>query len=48
MAAYTDTQLRNIFQSPFSSDEWQNLLQNFFGATELRRIPEELDTQDIG
>ena len=48
MTAYTDTQLRNIFQSPFNSDEWQNLLQDFFGATELRRIPEELDTLDIG
>ena len=48
MATYTDTQLRNIFQSPFNPDEWQNILQNFFGATELRRIPEELDAQDIG
>ena len=48
MAAYTDIQLRNIFQLPFNPDEWQNLLQNFFGATELRRIPEELDAQDIG
>lgn len=48
MATYTDTPLRNLFQSPFNPDEWQNLLQNFFGATELRRTPEELDTPDIG
>lgn len=48
MTTYTDTQLRNIFQSPFNPDEWQNLLQDFFGATELRRIPEELDAVDIG
>ena len=48
MTTYTDTQLRNIFQSPFNPDEWQNLLQDFFDATELRRIPEELDAVDIG
>lgn len=48
MATYTDTQLRNIFQSPFNPDEWQNLLQNFFGATELRLTLEKLDAQDIG
>ena len=48
MTSYTDTQLRNLFQSPFSPTEWQNLLQDFFCATELRRTPEELDAQDIG
>ena len=48
MTTYTDTQLRNIFQSPFHPDEWQNLLQDFFGATELRHIPEELHAADIG
>ena len=48
MTAYTDTQLRNLFQSPFNPAEWQNLLQDFFCATELRRTPEELDAQDIG
>ena len=48
MTTYTDTQLRNLFQSPFNPDSWQKLLQNFFGATELRRTPEELDAQDIG
>ena len=47
MTTYTDTQLRNIFQSPFHPDEWQNLLQYFFGATELRHIPEELHAADI-
>lgn len=48
MTTYTDTQLRNLFQSPFNPDSWQKLLQNFFGATELRRTPEKLDAQDIG
>ena len=48
MTTYTDTQLRNIFQSPFHPDEWQNLWQDFFGATELRHIPEELHAADIG
>ena len=48
MTAYTDTQLRNLFHSPFNPAEWQNLLQDFFCATELRRTPEELDAQDIG
>ena len=48
MATYTDTQLKKLFQSSFNPDEWQNLLQNFFGATELRRTPEELDMPDIG
>ena len=48
MSTYTDTQLRNIFQSPFNPDEWQDFLQNFFGATELRHTPERLDTPDIG
>lgn len=48
MSTYTDTQLRNIFQSPFNSNEWQDLLQNFFGAAELRHTPEKLDTPDIG
>ena len=38
MTTYTDTQLRNLFQSPFNPDSWQKLLQNFFGATELRFI----------
>ncbi|MDN0022156.1 Eco57I restriction-modification methylase domain-containing protein [Leyella lascolaii] len=48
MSTYTDTQLRNIFQSPFNPNEWQDLLQNFFSATELRHTPERLDTPDIG
>ena len=48
MSTYTDTHLRNIFQSPFNPDEWQDFLQNFFGATELRHTPERLDTPDIG
>lgn len=48
MTTYTETQLRNLFQSPFNPTEWQNLLQDFFCATELRRTPEELDAQDIG
>ena len=48
MTAYNDTQLRNLFQSPFNPDEWQIILQNFFGVTELRRTPEKLDAQDIG
>ena len=49
MTTYTDTQLRNLFQSPFNPTEWQNLLQDFFCATELRRTPEELDmSDDIG
>lgn len=41
MSTYTDTQLRNIFQSPFNPNEWQDLLQNFFSATELRHTPEK-------
>ena len=48
MTTYADTQLRKMFQLPFNPDEWQNFLHDFFGATELRSTPEELDTPDIG
>ena len=35
--------LRQIFQQPFNSDEWQQMLHYYFQATELRAEPERID-----
>ncbi|MCH5312453.1 MAG: N-6 DNA methylase [Prevotella sp.] len=37
---YTKEKLRQIFQQPFSNAEWQQMLQHYFKATELRAEPE--------
>ncbi len=48
MTTYTDSRLKNIFQSPYDNDTWTDFLQHFFNADELRHTPEELDTTEIG
>ena len=40
---YTKDNLRQIFQQPFNQEEWQNMLQHYFHATELRVEPERID-----
>ena len=40
---YTKDNLRQIFQQPFNQEEWQNMLQHYFHATELRAEPERID-----
>ena len=40
---YTKDNLRQIFQQPFDSNEWQQMLQHFFHVTELRAEPERID-----
>ena len=44
MQTYTDEKLRNIFQSPFNAKDWNDLLQHFFHANELRQKPEEVES----
>lgn len=41
--SYTTEQLRTIFQTPFNSDSWTQILQNFFHAQTLKNIPERID-----
>ena len=43
---YTKDKLRQIFQQPFSNAEWQQMLQHYFMATELRAEPERIDGTD--
>ena len=44
---YTKDTLRQIFQQPFSMNEWQQMLQHYFRASELRAEPERInDTPD--
>jgi len=40
---YSKDNLRQIFQQPFSMSEWQQMLQHYFQATELRAEPERID-----
>lgn len=40
---YTKDDLRQIFQKPFNANEWQQILQHYFHATELRAEPELID-----
>ena len=40
---YTKDDLRQIFQKPFNMSEWQQMLQHYFQATELRSEPERID-----
>jgi hypothetical protein len=44
MAKYTDSQFRELFQSSFNGEKWQELLINLFAAKNLRQTPEMLDT----
>lgn len=46
MAAYTKDQLTQLFQSPFSTSDWQAFLQDFLHATELRATPERITDDD--
>lgn len=41
--AYTEEQLRKLFQSPFNKDSWSDFVINFFRARTISRNPEELD-----
>lgn len=44
---YSKENLRQIFQQPFSMNEWQQMLQHYFRASELRAEPERInDTPD--
>ena len=40
---YTKDNLRQIFQQPFNTNEWQQMLHHYFQATELRAEPERID-----
>ena len=40
---YSKDNLRQIFQQPFNQQEWQQMLQHYFQATELRAKPERID-----
>lgn len=37
---YTKDHLRQIFQQPFNIQEWQQMLQHYFQAKDLRVEPE--------
>ena len=44
---YSKDTLRQIFQQPFNANEWQQMLQHYFRASELRAEPERInDTPD--
>lgn len=40
---YTKENLRQIFQQPFSMNGWQQMLQHYFHAKELKAEPERID-----
>ena len=40
------TNLRTIFQSPFSINQWYVLLQDFFKASELKSMPEKIESSN--
>ncbi len=40
---YSKDNLRQIFRQPFCMNEWQQMLQHYFQATELRVEPERID-----
>ena len=39
---YSKENLRQIFQQPFSMNEWQQMLQHYFHAKDLRKEPEPI------
>lgn len=48
--AYTQDELRSLFQSSFNLKQWYSFLQYFFSASELKEKPERIikDTTDEG
>lgn len=48
--AYTQDELRSLFQSSFNLEQWYSFLQHFFNASELKEKPERIikDTTDEG
>ena len=40
---YTKDTLRQIFQQPFNANEWQQMLQHYFHAKELKAEPEPIN-----
>ena len=40
---YSKDNLRQIFQQPFNEEGWQNMLQNYFHAKNLRKEPERIN-----
>lgn len=48
--AYTQDELRSLFQSSFNLKQWYSFLQHFFNASELKEKPERIikDTTDEG
>lgn len=48
--AYTQDELRSLFQSSFNLKQWYSFLQHFFSASELKEKPERIikDTTDEG
>ena len=40
---YSKDNLRQIFQQPFNQEGWQNMLQHYFHATELKAEREHID-----
>ena len=40
---YSKDNLRQIFQQPFNQEGWQNMLQHYFHATELKAEREQID-----
>lgn len=48
--AYTQDELRSLFQSSFNLKQWYSFLQHFFNASELKEKPEPIikDTTDEG
>ena len=40
---YSKDNLRQIFQQPFNAHEWQQMLQHYFQATELKAEPERIE-----
>ena len=40
---YSKETFRHIFQHPFDLQEWQQMLQHYFHATELKAEPERIE-----
>ena len=40
---YSKETFRHIFQHPFDLQEWQQMLQHYFHATELKAVPERIE-----
>lgn len=45
---YSKDTLRQIFQQPFNETEWQQMLQHYFHATELKATPERIERTEDG